>query len=75
MDSAHPLDKAIALVGLAPLSEFIQVTPQRLHNWRKRGLPRTEWTGETEFAAKIAEACRRKGGHITKRQLLEQKAA
>lgn len=75
MDSSTPLDTAIELVGLGPLSEIISVTPQRLHNWRTRGLPRTEWTGETKYAEKIAEACRRKGGRVTKRQLLRQRAA
>ncbi len=74
-DSTSPLDAAIELVGLRPLSAIIDVTPQRLHNWRTRGLPYTEHTGETSFAEKIAAACRARGGRITKRQLLAKRAA
>jgi hypothetical protein len=76
MDTATALDTAIEVVGLGPLSEIIDVTPQRLHNWRQRGLPRTEWTGETRYAEKIAAACRAKGRRdVTKKQLLAQRAA
>lgn len=68
-----PLAEAIDLVGgLAQLAEAIGVSPQRLHNWRERGLPRTEWTGETTYAAAIEAQTK---GRIKKRQLLARRAA
>lgn len=39
--------------GPGKLADAIGVKGQTLHHWRKRGLPRTEWTGETDYAKRI----------------------
>lgn len=50
------------------------MTYQAVRKWEKTRFPRTEWTGETEYAAKIAAACREKDPEteITREALLDQ---
>lgn len=72
MDAPNPIEAAIEQIGLAELARRIEVTPQRLDNWRKRGLPRTEWTRETEYATRIQKAC---GGKVKKKDLLAYRVA
>ena len=57
----HPLTAAIELLGLSALAMHCDVTYQAVRKWEKKGrLPRTEYTGETDYAARIAAACREK---------------
>lgn len=66
-----PLTQAIDAVGLQPLAKACGVTYQALRKWEARGrLPRTEWTGETNYAEKLAAACCEKGIPMTKDQFL-----
>lgn len=52
---AHPIERAIALVGLARLARELGRTHQAIRKWQLLGrLPRTEWTGETHYAKTIA---------------------
>lgn len=68
MNSAHPLETAIARVGLAALARGLGVTHQAVRKWgRATRLPRTEWTGETGYAQTIE---RLTDGIVTKAQLL-----
>lgn len=54
MSTSSPLQQAIALVGLAPLAKALGVTYQAVGKWEAAGrLPRTEWTGETQYAETI----------------------
>jgi hypothetical protein len=56
-----PLSDAIALIGLKPVASACGVTHQAVLKWLKRGrLPRTEYSGETNYAELIARACRDK---------------
>lgn len=58
MDTQHPLEKAIAKLGLHRLARDLNLTHQALRKWQRRGrLPRTEWTGETNYAQQIAALC------------------
>ena len=67
MSTSH-LTEAINLVGLQPLARALGVTYQAVKKWEARGrLPRTEWTGETSYAAIIE---RQTGGLITKEMLV-----
>ena len=46
-----PIAAVVELVGLTRLASELGVTPQAIRKWQKAGrLPRTEWTGETEYA-------------------------
>jgi predicted lysophospholipase L1 biosynthesis ABC-type transport system permease subunit len=46
----------IKQVGLTPIARACAVSPSAVHKWQTRNrLPRTEWTGETAYAARIAE--------------------
>lgn len=68
---AHPeLTKAIELVGLAELARGLGVTYQAVRKWEAAGrLPRTEWTGETEYAERIVKLT---GGQVERGQLLKR---
>ena len=55
-----PLEEAIAQFGsVAKLAAAIRVKGQTLHHWRTRGMPRTDWTGETDYAKRIERATKR----------------
>lgn len=65
------ISKSIAIVGLRALARFCGVTPQAIYKWETKGsLPRTDWTGETNYASRIEEATK---GVITRDQLLNLK--
>lgn len=65
------ISKAIDLIGLRPLARECGVTPQAIYKWRDRGrVPRTDWTGETDYAVRIEKATK---GQITRDQLLNLK--
>ncbi len=61
------ITKAIEQVGLGKLAAACGVTYQALRKWEKAGrLPRTDWTGETDYAASIETAtC----GQVTRQSL------
>ena len=51
MDVTH----AIKQIGLTKVAQACEVTPSAVHKWQTRNrLPRTEWTGETNYAVRIA---------------------
>ncbi len=55
-------------VGLVKLARELGLTHQALRKWERAGrLPRTEWTGETRYAAEIERAT---GGAVTRAELL-----
>lgn len=64
---------AIDHVGLSKLAKACDVTYQAIRKWEKAGrLPRTEWTGETDYSAIIETET---DGKVTKSQLLNRAAA
>jgi len=63
-----PLDIAIERIGLQPLSRGLGLTYQAVRKWQRKGLPRTEWTGETDYAGQIE---RLSNGVVTRAELLE----
>lgn len=66
--SLTPLDIAIERIGLQPLSRGLGLTYQAVRKWQRKGLPRTEWTGETDYAGQIE---RLSNGVVTRAELLE----
>ncbi|MBY0240762.1 MAG: helix-turn-helix domain-containing protein [Burkholderiaceae bacterium] len=63
-----PLEVAFELLGPNKIARICGVKGPSACKWRSKGmLPRTEWTGETNYASLIAEAT---GGAVTKEQLL-----
>lgn len=71
--SANLVTQAIALVGLKTLSSELKVTYQAIRKWEKAGrLPRTEWTGETNYSETIERLTE---GKVTKEALLDLRAA
>lgn len=63
-----PIEQAVLLMnGPSAAARVCNVTPQAVYKWlRKKRLPRTDWTGETQYAAAIAAHL---GGQITVQQL------
>ena len=65
------ISKAISIVGIYRLGKACGIAYQSIYRWERNGrLPRTEWTGETNYAA-IIEA--ETHGQITREQLLNFK--
>lgn len=63
-----PLDQAVELLGLQPLARLCEVSYQAVRKWQRAGrLPRTEWTGETDYATRIERATE---GKVTRSALL-----
>lgn len=62
------ISQAIKDVGLAELARRLGVTYQAIRKWEARGrLPRTEWTGETNYSRLIDEAT---DGRVSRNALL-----
>lgn len=63
------ISQAIEIVGLAKLAKALGVTYQAIRKWEsKKKLPRTEWTGETNYAAMIEKET---DGKISSEDLLK----
>lgn len=72
MDS-NLITEAVNVVGLKKLATELGVTYQAIRKWEKAGrLPRTEWTGETNYSAKIEQLT---DGAITRDRLLAMRKA
>ena len=63
-----PLTRATDVIPASELARKLGVTPSRLSNWKNRGMPRTELTGETDFASIIERETHRQ---VRKNELLE----
>jgi hypothetical protein len=64
------LEMAIKQCGIQRIAAALGVTYPAVHKWRKMGMPRTEWTGETDYAAKIEVLT---DGAITAQKLLSER--
>lgn len=63
-----PIDIAIDLVGTRQIAVACGVTVQAVTKWKARKrLPRTEWTGETNYSAQIEALTE---SRVTREQLL-----
>lgn len=72
MEKLNLISKAIELVGLCKLAQACGVRHQSVYKWQAKGrLPRSDWTGETDYASCIEIAT---GGRITRAQLLDLKS-
>lgn len=73
MKNQSSITKAIEIAGLTGISEACKVTYQAVRKWEKLGrLPRTEWTGETDYCSAIEKATK---GEVTREQLLNRSIA
>ena len=73
MGMKNKITEAIEIVGLQPLAKELGLTYQAILKWQKSGqLPRTEWTGETNYSAVIE---RMTGGKVSKDDLLKRRSA
>jgi len=62
------LTKAKQIVGTTKLVKGLGVTLTTFYRWEKAGrLPRTEWTGESNYSSKIEELTEKQ---VTRDQLL-----
>ena len=65
------ISKAIEIVGICKLANACGVRYQSIYKWEAKGrVPRTDWTGETDYASRIEEATK---GAVTRDQLLNLK--
>lgn len=68
MSTAHPLELVIEKVGLGRLARELGISPQAIRKWQVNGrMPRTEWTGETNYVVRILELG---AGVVSRDQLL-----
>lgn len=74
-DSRNALQKAIDALGPYKIAKLVKRRGPSIYKWRESGrLPRTEWTGETNYAEIIAHACAERSDidpPITREQLLQ----
>lgn len=62
------IQKAADLIGVYGIARACGLRGPSVYKWIENGrLPRTEWTGETDYASKIEIAC---DGKVTKAELL-----
>ena len=67
-ETRTPLERAFMILGLSGIARTCDVQTSTAFKWRERGhLPRTDWTGETTYAAEIAAAT---GNRVKERDLL-----
>ncbi len=67
------LQQAVSDIGgFTAVGRLCDVSAQAVRKWCVNGLPRTEWTGETDYASRIAEA---HPGNLTREQLLNREPA
>lgn len=64
----NPISVAIEIIGLQPLAQKCGKSYQAVRKWEKNGLPRTEWTGETNYADTIEKVTQ---GQVTRDALLD----
>ena len=63
------ISEVLQEIGLTRVASACNVNKSSVHKWKSRNqLPRTEWTGETRYAEKIAEL----HGTVTVEQLLQR---
>jgi hypothetical protein len=58
--------------GQTAVAKALNVRQNTVHKWIHHGLPRTEWTGETNY---IPTICDLGGGEFTREQLLATRGA
>jgi len=51
----NPISLLIERLKLSVVASKCGVTHQAVRKWEKSGLPRSEWTGETQHAKRLAE--------------------
>lgn len=66
--NTNPITQAIESVGLGALARQLGVSGQAIRKWEAAGrLPRTEWTGETNYSEVIEQLT---AGGVTRSALL-----
>lgn len=74
-DTRNALQIAIDALGPYKIAKLVGLRGPSIYKWRESGrLPRTEWTGETNYAEIIARACAEHADinpPITREQLLQ----
>jgi predicted DNA-binding transcriptional regulator AlpA len=68
-DNRNALQKSIDEIGCYKVAALVGLRGPSIYKWRENGrLPRTEWTGETNYAAAIVTAME---GRVTREDLLQ----
>tara|TARA_R110000796_G_C14322523_1_gene408024 strand:- start:249 stop:539 length:291 start_codon:yes stop_codon:yes gene_type:complete len=73
MKTLNPIELAVTIIKRSVLARALGLTPPAIKKWEKAGkMPRTEWTGETNYAAQMQKLS---GGLVLKKDLLKIKKA
>ena len=72
MSTQNPVSEAIEIIGLKPLANACGVTYQAVRRWEKGNMPRTEWTGESNYSQIIETLT---DGKVTRSRLLIRRRA
>lgn len=57
--------------GMTAVARVLKVDRKTIWVWSKKGFPRTEWTGETNYTEMIERLCLAEGVKISADKLLE----
>lgn len=72
IEAMNDVSSVLKVVGLTKVAKACGVAPSAVHRWKSRNrLPRTEYTGETQYAVRIAAL----HGRVTVAELLAREPA
>lgn len=76
MSQAIITEAVEAAGGQARVASECGIKQPSVFKWTRKGLPRTEWTGETNYSAVIARLCKENGyPEYTRDRLLNREGA
>ena len=58
--------------GQSAVAKKLEIAQASVWKWTKKGLPRTDWTGEPNYSQALEELS---SGKVTRKQLLESRNA
>lgn len=61
-----------SLGGMQAVADIFGIRWQAVQKWRISGLPRTEFTGETNYASEMEKRAKKTGKKVSAAELLEE---
>lgn len=75
MDSTYLKDVIVKVGGVKKIADLCGITPRAVYKWIKaERLPRTDYTGETDYAGVLISEAQKRGVEISRDSLLKKAA-